>query len=179
MIRAIVIGGSPSTWVEVELANQMCKFDMVVAVKRAGVDYDGRVDHWVSYHPEMFDDYVKERAEAGREPAGALWTTYGKIYKGPLEIKRLPSWGGSSGLGGVAVALHNGANKVIICGVPLDQKIGHYHDKSPWGTKAWAEASKYRTGWLNNMKDMQDKVKSMSGWTMKHLGYPTPEWLAQ
>lgn len=179
MIRAIVIGGSPSTWIEVELAKQLCEFNMIIAINRSGVDYDGYIDHWVSYHPENFDDWVHERIEINKyEPVKQLWTASSKVYKGSLILNRVSSWGGSSGLLAVAVALHNNADKVVLCGIPLDQKQGHYHDKSVWGNKLWKEASKYRLAWSQNKPAMDNKVKSFSGWTMKLLGSPTSDWVA-
>lgn len=178
LIRAIVIGGSPSTWIEVELAKQLCDYNMIITVNRSGVDYDGHIDHWVTYHPENFEDWIYERDEINRyEPVKNLWTASSKHYKGPLQLKRTSSWGGSSGLLGVAVALHNGADKVVLCGVPLDQHQGHYHNKTIWGKKLWKEASRYRLAWTQNMPSMENKVKSFSGWTAKLLGSPTDKWV--
>lgn len=180
MLRAVVIGGSPSTWIELTLAQGMAEFDMVVAVNRAGVDYRGEIDHWVTYHPECFVDWITERELSNHTgKVKHLWTATGRQVESDLEVRRLGSWGGSSGLFGVAVALENGAERVALCGVPMDGRQGHYHDRSDGGKGNWSVATVLRPAWLKAMPTIKGKVRSFSGWTMKQLEGlpPSIEWL--
>ena len=78
---------------------------------------------------------------------------------------------GSSGLFAVGVALHAlKADRVILCGVPMDHSPNRYRDEDEW--KQW---QRYRIGWTQARdRGMLENVRSVSGWTADLLG--RPEW---
>lgn len=175
-MRALVLGGAKSVF-EDELAARDLGFhpDIIVATNHAGRDRPGRVDHWVSFHKELFPLWLKERRAKGEPDPGALWTcSPGPAPEGlDLPLRRAANWRGSSGLLAVTVALDLGASHIVLCGVPL-RKEGEHYDKPGM----WRDAGNYRGGWVSNASAMAGKVKSMGGWTAELLGEPGPVWLA-
>jgi len=73
---------------------------------------------------------------------------------------------GSSALLGVQAALRIGYNRIILCGCPLtgkNEQNGSYEN--------------FRNGWIPRVREIDGRVRSMSGWTKELLGAPTQEWL--
>jgi hypothetical protein len=175
VIRALVLGGATGVWEELEQARALFEPDMVVAVNHAGRDYAGRLDHWATYHADLLPGWIAQRAEAGREAAGHYWTA---IYKGQKpRVPKLPFQfaevtGGSSGLLGTMCARIAGADRIVLCGIPMDPEREHFHKPG-----AWAEALKYRKAWQDALGEIQHSVRSMSGWTAQLLGNPSEDWL--
>jgi hypothetical protein len=183
---ALVIGRAAGTWEEVAAATRLVgqhhgPFDEVVAVNDSGFIYP-RVDHWVSFHGDKFEEWTRKRRERGYEPA-KLWTsTYGRkesAYEkklGRFGVQRIHyTGGGSSGLVAVLVALvHLQCSHIICCGVPLDAERGHYNEEGPW-----KEAIKHRGAWRDQMHNLSPYVRSMSGWTAYVLGMPNEAWLRE
>lgn len=179
MIRAIVIGRSDTVWQEFEEAKKMIDNPVLIAINHSGRDYDGQVDHWVSYHPDLFRHWIDQRKRAGRaDQKAVLWTgTYSGQKIGDklksLNLHRVICTGGSSGLLAVNVALDGiNADRVVLCGIPLSE-VPRYDDP-----KVWKEALVYRAAWRDEYERLKDRVRSMSGWTQELLGAPTKEWLA-
>lgn len=146
----------------------------LVAVNHTARDWPGHVDHWATFHCDLFPRWIRERAEAGRPAIDRLWTADHRVVPPGLTLERAANWGGSSGLLAVSVALQLGAERVVCCGIPLDHEQGHYDNPQV----KWREAGNYRRGFVAHQKDMGGRVRSMSGWTAELLGTPTAEWLA-
>lgn len=151
--------------------------DITVVVNDIGVDYPGKIDHWVSYHSDKLGKWARDRAARGLLPATTYWAGKGGPTKAaPKGTKTVNAHGGSSGMLATFAALRAGATKVILCGIPIDPTMPHYHQHQKG--KLWAEASKYHKHWVAaEASDFRDRVKSMSGWTATLLGSPTIEWL--
>lgn len=179
MRRAIIVGRSAEALNEYEAASAMCAFDEVLVIGEMGVHFPDRIDHWVSFHVELFDMWAQKRARSGYPPAGCFW---GAIYRGkrlganrPMQqsLRYVPCAGGSSGYVAVCVALGElRADKVVLAGVPMTREGAHHGDGRPW-----KEADQYWTTWEQNMGSMVARVRSMSGRTQHALGAPTREWL--
>lgn len=171
---AFVLGGANTLAYDLLVARDLVKPDTIIAANHAGRDYQGRLDHWCTLHTELMPEWIEHRRRHGRSDAGQLWTSNTKTI--PSEHRALyrhvPSWNGSSGLLAVQVALELGYDRVILCGVPLDKTAEHYN----YGGK-WMDAPRYRSAWTKNLKAMQGKVKSPSGWTKRLLGEPNGEWI--
>lgn len=131
----------------------------------------GRLDHWVTMHPELFPLWTEARRRAGHRPAGQLWHARHRVDAKPGSLP-IESWGGSSGLLCVALALHLGCDRVVLAGVPMDKMARHYDCAQPW-----MEARQYHPAWERHLPRMRDKVRSMSGWTRELLGAPDRGWL--
>jgi hypothetical protein len=59
-----------------------------------------------------------------------------------------------------------GYQRIILCGCPLigkNDKAGSYET--------------FRRGWEARRQELEDRVRSMSGWTREYLGAPDREWL--
>lgn len=177
--RALIIGRASSVWAEVALAKGFVDFDVVIAINVAGRDYPGRIDHWVTLHPANMPKWIVERARRPEHLDSpllpVLWSAFFNNHwiaeRSTLDFRYVKLAGGSSGMLAVEVALNLGIEKSVLCGIPLERSA-RYDDKRPW-----REAENHQRCWRAALPRMQDRVKSMSGWTMKVLGAPTKEWL--
>lgn len=169
---ALVIGGSPTVWSELEQARALVgdRDALIVATNHAGRLYEGDIDAWVTLHPELFAPWREERAEK------ALNTDYRSlVYDGrkkvpDTEIYR-QRWNGSSGLFAAQLAIDVlGCAGVILCGVPLEREAGHFHAPG-----LWHMADHYRDG-MRQAKAEGAPIRSMSGWTADLFGRPDEEW---
>jgi hypothetical protein len=169
---ALVLGGANNLHEDMAEALKLFKPAVLIATNNAGRDHQGPLDHWCSMHPDKLGNWVKERRKAGRPDAGTLWRPRHRPTPQGLDMQAVPSWGGSSGLLAVTVALLAlECDKVVLVGVPLERERAHYDDK-----RVWVEADRYRSAWQRYLHAMSNKVKSMSGWTRQLLGAPDVEW---
>lgn len=172
MLTAIGLGSAACLHEDMAAALELFTPDLVVACNDAGADHPGPLDHWVSFHCEFFPKWVARREAKGYPPAGQLWTVkrrHQPTQVQALDVQTIDNWGGSSGLL-VAQVASLFAQRVVLCGVPLDAKQGHYNDPKPW-----RDAGNYRANLLSHLPDLGN-VRSMSGWTRETLGAPTKEW---
>lgn len=169
---AFVMGGANTLHADHVAAESLCSPDVMIFTNHAGRDWPGQVEHYVTLHPELMQDWLDARYFMSYPYPNNLWTSNKKNLPQGLKWNHVESWGGSSGLLAVTVALHLGYDKIILCGVPLDRQMRHYDSD-----ELWQEAHKYRAGWVKYLPDMQGKVKSFSGWTSRLLGTPTRDWL--
>lgn len=185
--RALVLGRHADVWKEMEAVKKMATFHKIIAVKRAGRDYPGFVHEWVSFHLNMFPQFIADREKMGYPPAQRLWSgrhpKSGRKYDGHYKVHMLNCYGGSSGLLGIQVAREIGRppfdderpiDKIVLCGIPMEP-TEKYDDG-----KLWKEALVYRESWhkvFAMYPELKDKVRSMSGWTKEQYGPVTEEWL--
>lgn len=169
---ALVIGGGQRVFQDIKTAFDLFTPDLVLAVNDVATKYPGRIDHFCSMHPEKFGMWTDARMNAGLEPAGKLWTAFHK--SGPEYIKRVVYPGGGSAGLAVAVAINQGAEKVVLAGVPLTSEP-HFFDQQPWALR---EVNAYRKHWASSKRHWKDIVRSVSGgWTEQQYGHPTRDWL--
>ena len=169
-LTALCLGGAATLEADKHSALSLFDPDIIIACNHAGRDEAGRVDHWVTMHPELFPAWTAARAAAGRPAPGRLWRP--RHRKCALDAGVLESWGGSSGLLCVQVGLELECTHIVLAGIPMHQNACHYDDK-----RKWREARQYWPGWERHRPDMIDRVRSVSGWTLQLLGPPTKEWL--
>ncbi len=170
-VIAIVLGGSNAVWAELEQARSLAPDAIIIGTNHAARDVDGRLDHWATMHGELLPAWMNDRAEAGRSPAGQLWTANHRLCSTP-GVRRIASVGGSSGLLAVRVALTIGSARIMLCGVPMCQNGRHY-DR----TAKWQEARQYLSAWEAQLPRLTGKVRSFSGETARMLGVPDRAWL--
>lgn len=162
----------------------MGRFDGVVGCNDAGVVWPGVMDAWVSLHGAVFLRYVAQRDARGLPPHRQVLTSLEEAEQGrkPACITGLVEHlfpgqisSGTSGLMAVKVALDDlGFDRAVLCGMPIQGSAGHLQVHR----YQWTGEQTYRRGWLEAMPHIKDRVRSMSGWTRKVLGRPTPEWIA-
>ena len=178
LLRVLIFGRSLSVWEEVDEALSLGAYNAVIAVGRAGRDFNGDIDHWVSFHPSEMAMWRREREAAGKSPAGQFWTANfrGKLLgrnSGLSPLSRVNCNGGSSGMIALTVAFEAlRADKIVLAGIPMTATGGQYDTRGQW-----AEANKYREPWEKLSEDQKERVRSMSGWTQEQFGSPTKEWL--
>lgn len=175
MKTALVLGGALSLHEdEISALAMGFKPDLIIATNHAGRDRPGRVDHWCSFHMELFPLWIKARAAAGHPRAGWLWSCHPAPAPKGLLIRKTANWKGSSGLLAVTVALELECSHIILCGVPMTREGEHY-DKPG----LWRDAGNYRKAWTDAVPKMAGRVRSFGGFTGEILGAPDPEWLAK
>lgn len=171
---ALVLGGAPSVWSDLERAQALTAGldTVIVATNYAGLLFEGDLDAWATLHPELFAGWRAERAENG------LNTDYRAIthrkHGGLVGAEVHPlGWSGSSGLYAAQVAVEVlGAASVILCGVPMEREAGHIVVAGEWTL-----VEKYKPAWLA-AKEAGLNVRSMGGWTADLFGEPDAEWVA-
>jgi hypothetical protein len=171
---ALVLGGAACVHEDIEAAQKLLTADIIVAVKDIGITWP-TVDYWATFHPERLPKELGARRKAGLPDPLALFTYFRRIPKGlgiPMRVMHEVK-GGSSGMLGMEGALLV-ADKVVLCGIPLDPAQKHYSRPRKDG---WPPAKMYRAAWTEVYPRIKDRVRSMSGWTRELLGAPTTEWL--
>lgn len=166
-----VLGGADCVWHDLARARYICQPDAIICVNHVGIEYPGAFDAWCSFHGSLLESWRREREKAGRPPAKEMWVaTTSDRYKQFSGYRMRTCGGGSSGMFGTDVALDRGADKVILCGIPMTP-TPHFHDRQHG--KPWTEAEKHRAFWIKRAGYFQQAgVRSMSGWTRELLGAP-------
>lgn len=171
---AIVIGGAECVWADYEqtkaLLGPIVEYkDWTTFVINDSIPlFPDWVDHAVSLHPNKFKDWAHKRNELKLNIPYRVWAH----RAAPLVTDHTKDWGGSSGLFACKVALELGYRRIILCGVPMDEKAKHIVRGVPW-----QPARAFWRAWETHMKDIKGFVKSFSGRSCGHLGAPTLEWL--
>ena len=151
-----------------------------MAVNRAGEAFQGRIDHWVSLHPEMMQRFIARRV--GNQDFTS-WSYFEPPYW--PEVKVVPErWRGGSGLYAVQIGLEElEFDRVVLAGMPIDRQPYCYNDGSAEGLvcRSWADdqgLARYRAAWTSASFFFGDRVRSFSGWSRDLLGPPDQAWLA-
>lgn len=173
MTIALVLGGAQCLHEDVAAAQKLFKADIIVAVKDIGITWP-HVDYWATFHPERLPKELAQRRAAGLPDPKKVYTYRLRVPdKLNIPMQIIDTKGGSSGMMGTEVALLV-ADKVVLCGIPLDPKQKHYRRPKKEG---WPAALVYRKAWKAAYPKLKGRVRSMSGWTKELLGEPTEEWL--
>lgn len=188
MRRAIVVGRSADTFAEYAGALELGSYDVTLVVGKTAEIFPDPIDHWVSFHANLFGKWAATRAANHLPPPARCWAA---LYKGhrmhdddavqPAPFSYVATVGGSSGFMAIQVALDKlGCDRVVLAGVPMTADAGHLAGASTEKELAgrWEEASRYWRTWEERMDWLQGRVRSMSGRTRDTLGAPTREWLA-
>lgn len=193
MTRAAVLGGAPNVWDDFGVLRAMVggRWDgLVIVVNDVGVHYPDRVDAWATLHPEKLAEadpdhpggwsWERQRREFGH-PGG--YTTYAR-RRPDLVHEIVENWGGGSvalyAAGPIAFRL--GADRVVLCGCPLDTSGAFAGSTTSHTVSEHLET--YRQGWVRRIERgrepgryLTENVRSLSGWTKELLGGPDPAWL--
>lgn len=181
---AIVLGGAETLWRDFDDARNL--FDcyapldapepIIIATNRAGVDFPVAFDHWATYHQELMPHWISCRLEKDFPFRDDLkyWTVRRQLRSpvNNIDWNLVEPIGGSSGMIGTQVGLEV-ADRVIICGVPLDP-LKHYHSFNK--NEPWTECDAHRHAWKRRVDEYKPRVRSMSGWTQEMLGGPDREF---
>lgn len=182
--RAIVLGGASCVWLDVAALERMYGVwdGLVIAANDVGVHWRRRLDGWTSLHPDKLmradpNDRHKLSWLAQREMRGGnrpqIWGRRNRFGVEHQINEQIP--GGSSGLLAVQVAWAMGAERVVLCGVPMT-KSPHFAESQDHGPQPWRSADSHWRPWAKNLGRLNN-VRSMSGRTRETLGLPTAEWI--
>lgn len=165
---AVVLGGAAGAFDELSRASQIQPVRYLVAVNDAACHYPGKLDAFVTLHPEKLSGWLGARRTAGLPaPRTVIAHTAAPLVTEVVDYQWPGQTGsGSSGLFAAKIALERTALPVVLCGVPMQADRAHFFNEQPWGevnqfTKAWEWASK---------EGRLARVRSMSGWTASLLG---------
>lgn len=162
-MRALVLGGADCLWDDLRALGHWD--GPVVATNDAGVAYPYRIDHWCSLHGDKLPAWRRMREARGLNLDFTTWT---RDVHAEYADRTLSGWSsGSSGLFAVGVALHLGAESVVLAGVPMQADRAHFFDRAPWD-----DVGPYLQAWEARAAQMRGRVFSMSGWTRELLGGP-------
>jgi hypothetical protein len=201
----LIIGGGGNVWAEIKEFYSLIGRDFensadfdddtpIIAVNDIGAFFKPRLSHLVSWHEEILAPTIALRKPHSCNPSHTYTHTNQHIADSGRDIKdfEVPNgslfrkadfaWhfeqgiGGTSGLMAVMVALAIGFTRVVIAGIPLD-------DKPHFWAPAWESVPQFKsqtqiTTWCE-ARDiwLKDRVRSMGGRTRQWLGYPSKEWL--
>ena len=149
-----------------------------LVINKLGETFPGDIEHWYSNEAELLKKFLQARRnEYSREFNGMMNThsmQHGARYKWPLGGH------GTSGLGAIMVGLGLGYDRIVICGMPLDN--GPHNGEPHWRQcrfETSEAASPKNSGGAPNQywsfaieKVFDGRVRSMSGRTRKWLGGP-------
>jgi len=158
MKTCVVVGSGRCVWDDLERAEDIIGMD-VMCINDIGMHYPGVVTHWYSNDAVMLGRWALAR-RPGLPTGTRLHTNNGA--GGPVgEGMRVWEWvHGNSGINAVKTAFALGYDRVVICGMPLDDK-GHYFDP-PCVTTNYNNNSTL-DDWVKYAVDCKEKVTVMSG----------------
>lgn len=202
---ALILGRGRTVWTDVEwLVEELMGGEawpgLVVAVNEIGVYWPGRLDHWVTMHPEKFDAvgpdgdglWRQRRADlfGGEGPAtttaAVTWGTDRRPDLVDRVLEDADQWiGGSSGLLAVGVARALGCRRIVLAGLGITAEP-HWTER--WAAaadgerageeeRAWEYADVHWPSWEEKAPELLGRVRSVSGRTAELLGRPTVDWL--
>jgi hypothetical protein len=170
---ALVVGGGGDPLSEYGAARAMCeaagKSVATFVCNDTLMIFPDVVDYAGTLHPDKMHGWQRERLKNKLPmPFGQIWCH--RDYVGFSHSTR--DWQGSSGMLMMKVALETGHSHVILCGIPMEIDADHI-----FRHQAWHAATGFIRGWRRHMNEIRPYVRSMSGWTMTELGYPSFMWL--
>lgn len=176
MKTALCLGGADCVRDDWTAALDLFSPDLVVAANHVGTIWPGRLDAWVTLHPEHIAGWRAER-QANGHPDADEYLLMGDHLPGwcSLTDHRFPGMdlSGSSGMMAAKVAICDlGADRVVLAGIPLLRQAHFFgaHDM-------FEAAGTYREAWKTIPARYRAMMRSMSGWTADFLGRPDKEWL--
>ncbi len=167
----LVLGSAACLWADLAcLPSGFITRSQVIAANWSAVAYLGRVDFWVSLHPDLLPGWIGRRCAQGG-PDGFLTVAPIRPARVPVALVFPERWGGSSGLYAVQFALERlGAARVVLAGVPVDDQ-SYLHGAEP-RFAVGAKLERYRDAWRRRAPSLRGKVTSLGGWSRELLGGP-------
>ncbi len=144
MRSCLIIGSGPHFLEETKEAKKLGRYDYVMAVKRALYQYSGKIDCFITLHPEPAREYIIKRYEAGYETGYQVYTCLKfplseeekfKYGVNKVNVIEEGGWAGSSGLYAVRIATQFfSLDRVVLAGMPLNTEP-RFEDNKPPGQR--------------------------------------------
>lgn len=167
----ILCGSSQTVWTDLAQAELLAPKHEKIGINFFPVHYRDNVTHWVTVHSDKMRYWLPLRQYYNNSKA---WT-HSYMDDASIDIVwdiRYDS--GTSSLYALQIALKMGYQKILLCGITLDEQPCFYDPP----THTYKHAQRERTAWKQLPDDMKSKVRSFSGFTKDLLGTPTQEWLS-
>lgn len=176
----LILGGAKCVWDDIDKLEDIMgePWPGVVIVVNAmgyapghnGRIWDRPVHHWATLHAEKMAGWKRIRRDAGL-PGG--YQTWSSVRRTVVDHHFTGLTGGSSGLYGWHVGV-NGLRhpRGVLCGIPMDGS------QNSFSGKEWKQHRRYLRGWQRDMKTLDGRTKSFSGWTRSVFGAPTMDWIS-
>lgn len=178
----IVCGGADGVFDEYARAMREFERPVVFAVNDVGVRLL-RVDHWFSYHGDKLMEWSKRREAVEMDKRWKLHSS------GPLAAGIDYDWTGTepttfslSGQFAMQIAFLMGAERIILCGCPMDETPRFFetkcheadgNDNFKYGagdTPSDRNVREVMEREFRRLPDFKAKIRSMSGWSASYFG---------
>lgn len=179
----IIAASAECLWDDYLRAKELVEDEDLMCVNLAAICFYYRhIDHLVTLHHEGMRRFyaaaqIERRARSNRDRRCQKIITHSyKEASGGVDVLwDITNPGGTSGLFAATVAVRLGYDKIILCGMPIDNSRRFYD--SPNKVFKYSGLSQ-QDPWQNAARTrLEGKVRSMSGNTRKILGEPTKDWL--
>lgn len=160
----IVIGSAPCVLTDIAAVPRVCDYDFLAVGLDAVDRCDCPLKYVATYHPEDLPEIRRRRERAGGNIDYRVISH--RVGEGIDIVVPHDSPSGSSALLGTLAAIRLGYRRIVLCGCPLIGK-----------NAAGGDYKNFRKGWEAKAGKLDDRVRSMSGWTAEFLGKPTDEWI--
>jgi len=176
----IIVGSGWNVWDDLSCGHH----GDVMCINDIGMHYPREFEHWYSNHHNQLVTWLEARRFRYKDKAPELHSCQGAPqFKHGKPRNHWPWPGhGTSGLNAVYTGIALGYERIVLAGVPLDDK-GHYFDppeghwlqNGKWSnfTREVPERDDGPRFWDDANKDIfQGMVRSISGRTLELLGGP-------
>lgn len=164
----IITGAAPDVLEDVAAVPRVCAYDYMCIGKTASTMHRIPCKYLATYHPVQLPEIRRQRENSGCNLDYIVISHDPRPGVDIIEALAPGERSGSSALLGALAALKLGYRRIVLCGCPLTGK-----------NLAGGDYDNFRIGWTNKQKFLDDRVRSMSGWTAELLGRPTDEWLLE
>ena len=170
----LIIGAAPCAPEDIRHAAEIIRhagedYHVMCIGKTASAVHKPDCKYLATYHPVQLPEIRAQRAADGCNTDYIVIAHETKWPEVAISLPLQPGErSGSSALLGALAALREGYTRIILCGCPMTGKNANGGDYDT-----------FQIGWRNKQKFLNDRVRSMSGWTRELLGAPTDEWLTE
>jgi hypothetical protein len=170
---AIICGSAECLWADIEEYKKLMSGTGIAAdiacINHTAIHFPKDFDLWISWHTELFEELMDQ--------VQCSPTTIGPDDS--ITVDRMMTFPGfmasDSSLYAVKCLLEMGYDRIILCGVPLDNTRKFYD--APNAELPQHASSNIQKAWKDEARCFSDRVRSFSGNTRALLGAPTKEWL--
>lgn len=166
---AVLLGGARCIWADLELLKDFA--GARAAVNEIGMHYAGRLDHWLTLHPEYMPGWMLWRLNhcmgEGHRPQTHSHHAAPGIDHHWANVDLV---GGTSGLAALYVLAMLGYRPIVAAGIPMDDS-GHYFDPPAHKTPEFGDGA-VRSEWQQGCDILRGIAFSVSGNTRAWLGAP-------
>lgn len=188
--QLIITGSSECLWGDYLKAIKLTEKEDLMCVNLSVICFHFRdIKHLVSLHHNKMKNFYAaamiQRTERAEYPRQRRKHFINKSFKKILThsinanvgvdlVWDIGNPGGTSGLFATQIALALGYEKIILCGIPINNSRRFYDSPNH---RFKYEGISQQEPWQIASRTFEDRVRSMSGKTKELLGEPTKEWL--